>query len=277
VPPAMIRKSDGATTYLARDLAAILHRRERYGFDGIVYVVGRDQELHFRQLFRVLELMGLEWAPRCAHVSFGMIRFGGEKMRTRAGKSVGLEAVLARAFEEVGRIVESRRKGGGLSEADQECASREVAVGAVVFADLSRRRIKDYDFDWKSAFSLEGDSGPYLQYAHARASGILEKAGRQPPVEIAFGLLDSESERGLLKSILRYPSAVAAARRENEPSILGSHLVEIGRALNQFYNKCRVLGEEKDLEDARLLLVAAARDVLAEALSLLGIAAPESM
>jgi len=277
VPPAMILKSDGATTYLARDLAAVLDRWERYRFERCVYVVGRDQELHFRQLFRVLELMGLDWAARCVHVPFGMIRFGGEKMRTRKGTSVLLGDVLARAFEELGRIVETRKKGGTLDEAAQRAADRAVAIGAVIFADLSRRRIKDFDFDWETAFSLEGDSGPYLQYAHARAVGILKKAGRTPPRDADLSLLSSEAERELVMALGRYPDAVARARSANEPSILGSHLVEIGRALNQFYNACRVLGSERGLEDARLLLVSCARTVLAEALGMLGIAAPEAI
>jgi arginyl-tRNA synthetase len=277
VPPAMIVKSDDATTYLARDLAEVLSRREKYHFDRCIYVVGRDQELHFRQLFRVLELMGLDWADACVHVPFGMIRFGGGKMRTRAGGTVGLENVLDRAFEEVGRVVESRTKGALLAGEEQDRASREVAVGAVVFADLSRRRIKDFDFDWETAFSLEGDSGPYLMYAHARACGIIAKAGREPPTEVDFSRLSSGPERALLFALGRYPDAVARAREENEPSVLGSHLLEIGRALNHFYNTCRVIGEERALEDARLLLAYCARAVLAEALGILGIRAPEAM
>jgi arginyl-tRNA synthetase len=291
VPPAMIRKSDGATTYLARDFAEALDRWRRYGFERAIYVVGRDQELHFRQLFRLLELMGCDWADRCVHVPFGMIRFGGSKMRTREGSTVGLEDVLDRAFEEVGRVVESREKGTVLADDAQLRVSREVAAGAVVFADLSRRRIKDFDFDWETAFSLDGDTGPYLQYAHARTRGILAKAGqlapgsagarlkagREPAAEIDYALLSSEPERALLKALGHYPDAVARAREENEPSLLGSYCLEIGRALNHFYNQCKVLGEERPVEDARLLLVWGARMVLAEALGILGIPAPEAM
>lgn len=277
VPPAMIRKSDGATTYLARDLAAVLERKRAHDFERCIYVVGRDQELHFRQLFRVLELMELDWAPRCVHVPFGMIRFGGEKMRTRAGTSVGLGDVLDRAFEEVGRVVETREKGAALGAGEQERASRSVAIGAVIYADLSRRRIKDYDFDWGRAFSLDGDSGPYLQYAHARSCGILRKAPAEVTPDVDFALLSSEPERALLKTLGRYPDVVVLARREEEPSILATYIVELGSALNLFYNRCRVLGEDSALEDARLLLVRATRDILAEALWMLGIDAPESM
>ena len=277
VPPAMIHKSDGATTYLARDLAEILNRHKRFGFEKCIYVVGRDQELHFRQLFRVIELMGYEWADRCIHVPFGMIRFGGGKMRTRTGSTIGLEDVLDRAFEEVRRIVETRKKGAELTDDQQKKASENVATGAVIFADLSRRRIKDYDFDWGRAFSLDGDSGPYLQYAHARACGILKKAGREVAADVDFAGLGSDPERALLKALGRYPDAVAAARRENEPAMLASHIVDVGSALNLFYNKCRVLGEERPIEDARLFLVWAAREVMAEGLGMLGIAAPESM
>ncbi|MHC5057190.1 MAG: arginine--tRNA ligase, partial [Planctomycetota bacterium] len=277
VPPGMIRKSDGATTYLARDLAAILERQRAYDFERCIYVVGRDQELHFRQLFRVLELMGSDWAARCAHVPFGMIRFGGAKMRTRAGTTVGLEDVLDRALEEVGKVVEAREKGAELGAGEQERASRSVAIGAVIYADLSRKRIKDYDFDWERAFSLDGDSGPYLQYAHARSCGILRRSGREVTPDVDFALLSSEPERALLKTLGRYPDMVALARREDEPSVLATYVVELGSALNLFYNKCRVLGEDRALEDARLLLVRATRDILAEALWMLGIEAPESM
>ena len=277
VPPAMVRKSDGATTYLVRDLAELLNRHRKFRFHKCIYVIGRDQELHMRQLFRVVDLMGRDWAKDCVHVSFGMIRFGGGKMRTRTGKTVGLGDVFDRAFEEVGRIVETRKKGAELTGDEQKKASENVATGAVIFADLSRRRIKDYDFDWDRAFSLDGDSGPYLQYAHARACGILKKAGREVTPDIDFARLSSDPERALLKTLGRYPDAVAAARRENEPAMLASHVVEIGSALNLFYNKCRVLGEERPIEDARLLLVWAAREVMAEGLGTLGIAAPESM
>ncbi len=277
VPPAMLRKSDGATTYLARDFAAVLERWEKHRFERMIYVVGRDQELHFRQLFRLLDLMGYEWAARCVHVPFGMIRFGGSKMRTREGGTVALEDVLDRAFEEVEKVVRARRKGSALEGEIQKRVSREVASGAVVFADLSRRRIKDFDFDWERAFSLDGDTGPYLQYAHARTCGILAKAGREPGPEVDYGLLSSEPERALLKALGHYPEAVAHAREENEPSALGAHLLEIGRALNHFYNSCRVLGEKKAVEDARLLLVWGARVVLAEALGMLGMPVPEAM
>jgi arginyl-tRNA synthetase len=278
VPPAMIRKSDGATTYLARDLAAVLERYRKHEFERCVYVVGRDQELHFRQLFRLLELMGIKWADRCVHVPFGMIRFGGGKMRTREkGKSVLLEDVLNRAFEEVGKIVESRQKGVDLDEAEQKAVDHAVAIGAVIFADLSRKRIKDFDFDWDTAFSLDGDSGPYLQYSHARSAGIIKKSGRDVSKDVDLARLDDEAERNLLKTLGKYPVVVGRAREENEPSVVGAHIVEIGRALNLFYNRCRVLGEERALEDARLLLVWATKTVLREALSMLGISAPESM
>jgi arginyl-tRNA synthetase len=278
VPPGMIRKSDGATTYLARDLAAVLERKRVHDFGRCVYVVGRDQELHFRQLFRILELMKLDWAEECVHIPFGMIRFGGEKMRTRAGTTVGLGDVLDRAFEEVGKVVASREKGAELEAGVQERASRSVAIGAVIYADLSRKRIKDYDFDWTRAFSLDGDSGPYLQYAHARACGILRKAGREVTTDVDFALLSSEPERALLKTLGHYPDMVALARRDDEPSVLATYIVELGSALNFFYNNCRVLGEDdRALEDARLLLVRATRDILAEALWMLGIEAPASM
>lgn len=277
VPPAMILKSDGATTYLARDLAAVLDRWDKYRFDRCIYVVGRDQELHFKQLFRVLELMGLDWAGRCIHVPFGMIRFGGEKMRTRAGTSILLEDVFARAFEEVGRIVQTRKKDADLDDTAQRQADEAVALGAMIFADLSRRRIKDFDFDWKTAFSLDGDSGPYLQYAHARSAGILRKAARTPPHDVQFGLLASPAERELIGALGRYPDAVLRAREANEPSILATALLEVAGALNKFYNTCRVLGEPRAVEDARLLLVWAAKTVLAEGLDLLGIKAPEAI
>ena len=190
---------------------------------------------------------------------------------------MALEDVLDRAVEEVEKVVRARRKGSALGGETQRRVSREVASGAVVFADLSRRRIKDFDFDWERAFSLDGDTGPYLQYAHARTCGILAKAGREPGREVDYGLLSSEPERALLKALGHYPEAVARAREENEPSALGAHLLEIGRALNHFYNSCRVLGEKKAVEDARLFLVWAARVVLAEALAMLGMPVPEAM
>lgn len=277
MPPLILRKSDGTSTYHTRDLAALLQRWERYGFHKMLYVVGQDQRLHFRQLFKTIELMGMEWVDRCAHVDFGMIRFGGSKMSTRGGNVVFLDSVLKDVMSSVRGIV--RENNPDLDATTVDEVSTSVGTGAIIFADLSRRRIKDFEFDREQASSLTGDTGPYLQYSHARLAGILRKAADAGVNWESYdpGELTAVAESALLDKLGEYENAVVRSAEAMEPSILAGYLIDLAGGFNSFYAECRVLGVGETVEKARLALVEATRRTMAQGLYLLGIAAPERM
>lgn len=275
LPPCMLRKKDGATLYVTRDIAAAIYRYNTFNFDRALYVVGAEQKLHFAQLFKVLELLGFEWADRCVHVPFGLIRFKGGRMSTREGKVVLLEEVLQRAIGLARDIIEEKNP----DLAGKEEAARAVGLGAVRFGDLGNDRIKDIEFDWNKVMDFTGETAPYIQYSHARICSILRKAGSFSREEAwgAAALLQEEEEKGLIKALATLPERVEAAAEGYRPSLVARHLVEVAREFNRFYHRCPVLGSAGPLQDARLLLIDATRQVLANGLGLLGISAPEEM
>ena len=277
MPPLMLRKTDGTSTYHTRDLATIMERWEKHKFEKIFYVVGQDQKLHFKQLFKTVELMGFDWASRCIHVDFGMIRFGGGKMSTRGGNVVFLEDLLADVVNEVRGIVAENNP--ELDGAAAEDISRKVATGAIVFEDLRRKRIKDVEFDRERALSLTGDTGPYLQYSHARLAGILRKA-REAGVDWRGydpTQLKAPEETALIDKLGQFEEQASRATEQTEPSIVAGYLLELAGEFNGFYVACKVIGVEKTVEKARLALVEATKRVLKQGLYLLGIGAPERM
>ncbi len=273
MPPCLLRKTDGTTLYATRDLAAVFHRHELYRFDRCLYVVGADQKLHFRQLKGVLKRMKLDWEPRVEHVDFGMMRLPEGKMSTRKGRVVFLEDVLDRAAEEALRII--REKNPSLANAEQ--IAEQVGIGAVVFNDLKRERVKDVEFVWEEVLSFEGETGPYVQYTHARLASILRKAkesGEDGAVP-DLGRLDDAGQ--VLIRLGQFPSVVQSAAEHAEPSEVTVYLLGLCRELNNWYVQHRVLGQEASLTAARLALISASKNVIANGLQLLGIAAPEEM
>lgn len=275
LPPCLLRKKDGATLYITRDLAAAIYRYEQFKFDRMLYVVGSEQTLHFQQMFKVLELLGFEWAKNCVHVPFGLIRFKDGRMSTRAGKMVLLEEVLERAESLALKIIEEKNP----SLPDKPAVAAAVAVGAIRFGDLSNDRIKDIEFDWDKVLDFSGETAAYIQYAHTRICSILRKAGETPeaPEEECLHRLNSEEEKTLLKVLAAMPEKVRASAESYRPSILARYLVDVAREFNRFYHNCPVLGSDPLLQKARLLLVGATRQVIANGLGLLGIAAPREM
>ena len=278
-PPVLLKKADGSTLYATRDLAAAEDRWERFHFDRSLYVVARDQALHFTQVFRVLAAMGKPWADRCIHVSFGRIM----GMSTRAGKLVLLNDVLdearARALEKVRESATS----GRIHTEDPERLAEQVGVGAVIFGDLKNRRNTDYTFDWDEVLEFDGHTGPYLQYAHARACNLLKRGGGAPARADA-GLLVLPEELQLARTLARFPVQVRAAVEQDEPSFVARHLIDVSVEFSRWYTlgnqdrDKRVVHEtDAELRAARLALADAVRIVLATGLQLLGIAAPESM
>lgn len=275
MPPCLLRKTDGTTLYATRDLAAAFHRWEEFQFERAFYVVGSDQRLHFRQLKGVLARMGLEWEPRMEHVDFGMMRLPEGKMSTRHGKVVFLEDVLDRAVEEARQII--LKKNPKLEGLDD--VAEQVGIGAILFHDMKKERVKDVVFDWSEVLSFEGDTGPYVQYTHARLSSILRnvEAAGQGDAEAELGGL--EDAANILLALGRFPDVVRAAAREAEPSVVSQYLLPLCREVSSWYSQDahRVLDQEPGLTAARVKLVRAAKTVLGNGLRLLGVAAPEEM
>jgi arginyl-tRNA synthetase len=273
MPPCLLRKKDGATLYVTRDLSAALYRYERYRFAKALYVVGADQILHFRQFFKVLKLMGLDWADRCEHVPFGLVRFKDGKMSTRKGKVVLLEEVLNKAVQLSLDIIAEKNP----SLAAKETVARQVGIGAIIFGDLSNDRIKDVEFDWDKILDFSGETGPYIQYSHARICSILRKEAPPPGSPVRGEVYTAKEEEILLLQLGRFPETVERAAELNKPSIIARYLIDLARDFNQFYHHCPVLKAEGSIKTGRLILVDAVRQVLARGLYLLGIEAPEEM
>ena len=276
LPACLIKKKDGATLYATRDLAAAIHRYERYQFDHLFYVVGAPQQLHFQQVFGVLKKMGFPWVERCEHIAFGHIRLGDAQLSTRRGNVIFLEDLLDQAVERVRAIIEERNP----DLEDKEAIAEMVGVGAVIFNDLSHNRIKDITFDWETALNFDGDTGPYVQYTHARAASLLRRGEAEGliqgrAIDVATGQLGEPEEFQLAKRLADYPQVVLRAAEEREPSEIARHLLDLCRDFNSFYHAHRILGTPQ--AQGRLALVAATKQVIKSGLYLLGIEAPEAM
>lgn len=269
--PCLLRKTDGTTLYATRDLAALFLRWDEFHFERALYVVGSEQRLHFRQLKGVLKRMELDWEERVEHVDFGLLKLPEGKLSTRKGKVVFLNDLLDRAVREARRIIDE--KNPELSDPQQ--VAEQVGLGAVVFHDLKKERVKDVVFDWKEVLSFEGETGPYVQYTHARLASILRKADATPSSSPDWGLLEDAAE--LLLMLGRFPGVVRAAASSAEPSLLSQFLLELCRATNAWYVGHRVISDDTRLQEARLALVDGAKTVLASGLALLGVSAPQEM
>jgi len=272
MPPCIIKKSDGASIYATRDLAAALYRHDVMKGDELLYVVGQDQSLHFRQIFKVLEMMGYEWAKDCHHIAFGLYRFKDGKMSTRQGKVVLFEDVIRQAVELVQKMI--NEKNPGLE--NKELVAKQVALGAVIFNDLMNDRMKNVEFDWDRILSVEGDSGPYVQYTVVRCKSILRKYGKAAPVASSLDL-SLEEERSLVFQLLQFEDILAGAYKQYRPNILAQYLLELCGSFSHFYHKCRILGEAPEVEASRISLVAATEKILVQGLRILNIEAPEAM
>ena len=273
MPPALITKNDGSTLYMTRDLAAAIYRKNTYDFDKCIYVVGSQQALHFQQLFKVLELMGFEWSKDLIHVPFGMVALEEGTMSTRKGRVVFLEDVLKQAIEKTKETVLS--KNPNAKNVDE--ISKQVGVGAVVFQELSNSRVKDYTFSWERTLSFEGETGPYVQYTHARCCAVLRKANEEVTTDINYDLLSDGDAAEVLKVIGSFNKSILSAMRRNEPHIVTRFVLDLAQAFNKFYHDNAILVEDEELRKARLALVAATRQTLENGLGILGMHAPERM
>ena len=274
MPPAIVLRSDGATLYITRDLAAAFYRHNTYHFDKCLYVVAYQQNLHFKQLFKILELMGHDWYKGMEHVSFGMVSYEGRALSTREGYVVYLEDLLNKAIEKAREIIEE--KSPNLPNKDE--VARQVGVGAVVYFDLHNERIKDIDFRWERALSFEGETGPYVQYTHARCCSVLRKAQAYADVEPDYSVLCDDEALDVLMLISRFPEVVRKAMDQNEPSLITRHTTSLAQAYNKYYFEHRIMEENDPAGSAaRVNLTDAVRDVIKTGLYLIGVEAPERM
>ena len=273
MPPALITKNDGSTLYMTRDLAAALYRKENYDFEKCIYVVGSQQSLHFQQLFKVLELVGFEWAKDMVHVPFGMVALEEGTMSTRKGRVVFLEDVLKQAIEKTKETMLAKNP----NALNVDEIAKQVGVGAVVFQELSNSRIKDYTFSWERTLSFEGETGPYVQYTHARCCAVLRKAEEEVTTDINYELLNDVDSAEVLKVIASFNKTILNAMRKNEPHIITRFVLDLAQAFNKFYHDNSILVEDSELRKARLALVCATRQALENGLKLLGMQAPERM
>jgi arginyl-tRNA synthetase len=275
MPPCLIRKSDGASLYATRDLASAIYRKNELNADLCLYVVGVDQTLHFKQVFKVLEMAGFDWASDCHHISFGLYRFkDGVKMSTRKGNVIFLEDILKQAIERTAEVIAV--KNPGLSSEERAKIAQDVGVGAVIFGDLVFDRVKNVEFDWDRILSFEGDSGPYVQYMHVRCQSLLRKFGRTPNLSSVAPLVEKD-ERELIRLLMSYDEILEASFRGFKPNILAQYLLEVCGVFSRFYHNNRILGEAKEIEESRMALVAATREVLKQGLNKLSIQAPDYM
>ncbi len=274
VPPCIILKSDGATIYATRDIAAALYRHRTYDFYKNIYVVGIPQSLHFQQIFAVMKKAGWDWADNCEHVGFGLVKFPDKKLSTRHGDVVLLEDVLNEAISKTMDIITASSP--DMENKDE--VAKKIGIGAILYAFLKNSREKDIVFSWDSMLDFEGESAPYVQYSYARGKSILRRAGEDSG-EIDFSLITSDEEYALVSKINAFNDAVKDAAEKNEPFYVNRYVTNLARQFNKFYSTCPILRDDvaSEVRKARLALVSATCEVIKSALGLLGIETVESM
>lgn len=271
LPPALIKKSDGATLYMTRDLAAANYRKNTYDFAKCIYVVGMEQSNHFKQLKAVLKELNLPWSEDIVHIPFGLITLNGKKLSTRKGKIILLEGVLKEATELALKQIEAKNP----SLENKEAVAHAVGVGAVIFHDLKNDRTNNFDFALEEVVQFEGETGPYVQYTHARAMSILRKANHTVDTQAAFSLTDDDAWE-VLKLIENYPNVVRFAEEKCEPSAIAKYVINLAQAFNKYYAHTKVLVEDEAF-NSRIALVQTTASILKQGLALLGVAAPDEM
>ncbi|MDD6214652.1 MAG: arginine--tRNA ligase [Firmicutes bacterium] len=275
VPPCIILKSDGATIYATRDIAAALYRHRTYNFYKNIYVVGTPQALHFKQIFAVMKKAGWDWADDCVHVGFGLVKFPDKKLSTRHGDVVFLEDVLKESVQKTYDII---AENSPEMENKQEVAQK-IGIGAILYTFLKNSREKDIVFSWDSMLDFEGESAPYVQYSYARGKSILRRSGECDFDGADFSAVTSDDEYALVSQLNEFGTAVADAADKNEPFYVNRYVTNLARLFNKFYNSCPILKENvaPEVKKARLAIVSATCEVIHSALGLLGIETVESM
>lgn len=272
--PCLILKKDGSSIYATRDLAAIFYRKATWNFEKCLYVTGQEQKLHFAQVFKVVELLGNDWAnDSLVHIPYGLVSLEGAKLSTRSGNIIYAEDILLEAIDKVKEII--AEKNPDLEDKDE--VAKIVGVGAILFNDLYNQRIKDVSFKWDKVLNFDGETGPYVQYTYCRCASILRTIQYDANAELDYSLLLDDEAITLLKEINRFPQVVADAAEKYEPCIVARFAMDVAQSFSRFYNACRVNVEDDALRNARGKLVEITKTTLKDALELLGIQCPEQM
>ena len=274
--PCIIQKSNGSSTYATRDLAAILYRARNYDFDKALYVTSYEQILHFKQIFEVAKLLGLDekYIKGLEHISFGMVLLKDGKMSTREGNIIKLEDLLKEAVQRAKQIIEEKNP----NLENKEEVAKKVGIGAVIFNDLANSRIKDEIFDWNQILNFQGETGPYIQYTYVRTKSVLERVGYLPDdSEIKLENLEDEYSQNILKIIYNFEDILIQVTEKEEPSILSRYLIDLAKAFSNFYNENKIIVEDKEIQYARVYLTYAVGKVLEIGANLLGIEMPDKM
>lgn len=272
--PCLITKKDGSSIYHSRDLAAILYRKQVFHFEKCVYVTGLEQSLHFAQIFKVIELMGYDWASALVHVPYGLVRLGGAKLSTRNGTIIYAQDILKEAVNRSKEIIEQKNP----ALQNQEEIAKRVGIGAIIFHDLYNQRIKSVDFTWEDVLDFDGATGPYVQYTYVRAKSILRKVGEEAIIEgVDPSLLTEDISYSLVKVIAQYPEVIKEAATRYEPSVIARYTIVLASSFNRFYHDCKIVHEKEEIKHARLIVVHLTQKILKDALMLLGISCPEEM
>ena len=272
MPPCLLQRSDGATLYATRDMAAAFYRKNTYDFDKCLYVVAYQQNLHFQQIFRVLEMMGCEWSKDMVHVAHGMVSLESGAMSTREGNVVYLEDVLNSVVAKAKQVIEEKNP----DLEDKDKIAEQIGVGATLFGVLYNSRIKDMVFSFDKVLNFEGETGPYVQYTYARCNSLFDKCG-DIGQEIDYAGLDNSSSKAIVALLDKYPQILQESAKKYEPSVVTRYAIDLAQAFNKFYFECKINTERDGIKNARLLLTKAVRQVLGNALALLGIETPQKM
>lgn len=272
--PAIIVKRDGSSTYITRDVATAIHRKEKYNFYKNIYVVASEQNLHFQQLKAILKEMDKDYWDDCLHIPFGLVSLKDASLSTRDGKVIFLEDVLNEAIDKTLNIINDRNP----NLENKEDTARKIGIGAVIFQDLFNSRIRDYVFDWDAILNFDGETGPYTQYSYARAASILRSAEFNPvEVEFSSEYLVKKEEIDLIKHLYNFKSTLIRATEQYEPSIITRYTVDLAQKFNRFYGNCSILSAEEDIKNARLFLTYSAQKVIKIGLNLIGVEIVEQM
>ncbi|NLK98258.1 MAG: arginine--tRNA ligase [Epulopiscium sp.] len=273
MPPCLITKRDGSTLYATRDITAAIYRKNTYDFEKCIYVTALAQNLHFAQWFEVIKKMGYDWHDKLVHVPFGLVSMETGKLSTRKGNVVLLEELLKEAIDKTNQIINEKNP----DLEDKEAVAEQVGIGAVVFNDLSNNRIKDVVFSWDKVLNFDGETGPYVQYTHARACSVLRKANMDIEESIDYNVLTDPSSIEVIRLIGQFPERIKEAAEKLEPSFIARYIVDLAQAFNKFYHDNPILVEDEAVKKARLSLVYSVKTVLSSGLYLLGIKSPEKM
>ena len=274
--PCMICKSNGSSIYATRDLAAILYRARTYDFDKCLYVVAYEQNLHFKQIFEVAKLLGLDqkYIDGLEHVSYGMVHLKSGKMSTREGNVIKVEDLLKEAIERAGKILEEKNP----NIENKEDIAQKVGIGAIIFNDLSNSRIKDETFDWDTILNFQGETGPYIQYMYVRTKSVLDGANNEiDSNEIDVNNLLDEEAIDVIKNIYNFEDVLISVTEKNEPYLLSKYLIELSKNYSAFYNNHKILVEDKKIANSRLYLTYMTNKILEKGAKILGIKMPDKM